>query len=140
VLYLKRRILNLIKFVVFSLNLILLAGCASMGTPSSSLVDTKPVVTIGETKDFADDHIIFIPAGIKFPIEFSVKVTVFDEAVLSTVMVSFKNEMYLYKYWANLDGKTWVRSHKLVSQDGNKISHAGCNRHFLCLPCATRFL
>jgi hypothetical protein len=23
--------------------------------------------------------------------------------------------MYLYKYWASLDGKTWVNSHKLMN-------------------------
>ena len=29
-------------------------------------------------------------------------------------MVSFKNNMYLYKYWASLDGKTCEKSHKLM--------------------------
>jgi len=30
-------------------------------------------------------------------------------------MVSFKQDMYLYKYWASLDGKTWSNSHKLMN-------------------------
>jgi len=104
-----------IKILVFSIYLIILVGCASMSAPSSSLIDTRPVVTIGETTDVAEDHIVFIPAGTKFPVEFSVKGTVLDEAISSTVMVSFKKNMYLYKYWASLDGKTWIKSHKLMN-------------------------
>ncbi len=107
--------MNLIKFIVFSLFISFLVGCASMNTPRSSLIDTKSVITIGETGDTSEDHIVFIPAGTKFPVEFSVRGTVFDEAVSSKVMVSFKKNMYLYKYWASLDGKTWVKSHKLMN-------------------------
>jgi hypothetical protein len=40
---------------------------------------------------------------------------VFTENASSKVMVSFKQEMYLYKYWASLDGKTWINSHKLLN-------------------------
>jgi len=105
---------SLIKFIILSSFLIVLVGCASMNTPSSSFIDTMPVITIGETDNVAEDHIVFIPAGAKFPIVFSVKGTVFDEAASSKVMVSFKKNMYLYKYWASLDGKTWVKSHKLI--------------------------
>jgi predicted acetyltransferase len=32
-------------------------------------------------------------------------------------MVSLKQDMYLHKYWASLDGKIWVNSHKLISVD-----------------------
>jgi len=105
----------LIKLIVSNLLVVVLVGCSSMNTPSSSLIETKPVITIGEAGDIANDHIVFIPAGIKFPIEFSVKGTVFDEGISSKVMVSFKNDMYLYKYWASLDGKTWVKSHQLMN-------------------------
>lgn len=27
----------------------------------------------------------------------------------------FKQDIYLYKYWASFDGKTWVNSHKLMN-------------------------
>ncbi len=107
--------MNSIKIIVFSLFIVVLVGCASMNTPSSSLIDTKPVITIGSTSDVAEDHIVFIPAGTKFPIEFTVEGIVFEEAKSSKVMVSFKHNMYLYKYWASLDGKTWVKSHKLMN-------------------------
>ena len=108
-------VVNLTKFTTMSLLLIFLAGCASMNTPSSSLIETKPIVKIGEPNNSPEDHIIYIPANKKFAIEFSVKGSVFNEPASSKKMVSFKQDMYLYKYWASLDGKTWVNSHKLMS-------------------------
>jgi hypothetical protein len=86
-----------------------------MNTPSASLIDTMPVITIGEDSEAPENHIVFIPANRKFPIEFSVKGNVFTENATSTVMVSFKQDMYLYKYWASLDGNTWINSHKLLN-------------------------
>jgi hypothetical protein len=94
--------------------IIAIAGCASMNTPSSSLIDTVPVVKIGETKNVPKEHIVFIPANTEFPIEFSVKGSVFTNDISSIVMARFKQDMYLYKYWSSLDGKNWVNSHKLM--------------------------
>lgn len=94
--------------------MVVIAGCASMNTPSSSLIDTVPVVRVGDTDNIPNDHIIFIPANTEFPIEFSVKGSVFNHDISSKVMASFKQDMYLYKHWASLDGKHWVNSHKLM--------------------------
>ena len=102
--------------IICILLLMSLTSCVSMNTPSSSLIETKPVLQIGGSGGaVSEDHIIFIPANKKFPVEFSVKGSVFNENVSSKVMVSFKHDMYLYKYWASLDGKTWVDSHKLMN-------------------------
>lgn len=95
--------------------MVAIAGCASMNTPSSSLIDTVPIVEVGETGNVPKEHIVFIPANSEFPIEFSVKGSVFNHDISSKVMASFKQDMYLYKYWASLDGKTWINSHKLMS-------------------------
>jgi hypothetical protein len=86
-----------------------------MNTPSASLIEIKPVITVGEGGKVPEDHIVYIPANRKFPIEFSVKGNVFTENSSTKVLVSFKQDMYLYKYWASLDGKTWVNSHKLLN-------------------------
>ena len=91
------------------------AGCASMNAPPSSLIDAVPVIEVGKTSNAPKDHIVFIPADTEFPIEFSVRGSVFNHDVSSTVMASFKQDIYLYKYWASLDGRSWVNSHKLMS-------------------------
>ena len=92
----------------------LLVGCASMSTPSASLIDTIPTVKIGTSGDVPEDHIVFIPANTEFPVEFSLKGNFFNDDLSSIIMASFKQDLYLYKYWASLDGKKWVRSHKLL--------------------------
>jgi hypothetical protein len=95
--------------------MVAIAGCSSMNSPSSSLIDTVPVVKVGETDNVPKEHIVFIPANREFPIEVSVKGSVLNHDVLSKVMTSFKQDMYLYKYWASLDGKNWINSHKLIN-------------------------
>ncbi|MEJ2425273.1 MAG: hypothetical protein P8101_12575 [Candidatus Thiodiazotropha sp.] len=107
--------MKLIKSFVIGSLFVLLYGCASMNTPSSSLIDTKPVVTIGEVSNASEDQIVFIPANKEFPVEFTVKGNVFEQNVLSKAMVSFKQDIYLYKYWASLDGIKWVNSHELMN-------------------------
>jgi hypothetical protein len=104
----------LIKSFATSSLFVLLYGCASINTPSSSLIETKPVITIGEVSRASEDSVVFIPANMEFPVEFSVKGNVFEKNVSSKVMVSFKKDIYLYKYWASLDGKKWVNSHELM--------------------------
>jgi hypothetical protein len=106
---------KLIKSFVIGSLIVQLYGCASMNAPSSSLIDTKPVVTIGEVSKASEDQVVFIPANKEFPVEFSVKGNVFEQNVSSKVMVSFKQDIYLYKYWASLDGKKWVNSHELMN-------------------------
>jgi len=92
-----------------------LVGCASMSTPPSTLVDEKPVVTIGSVSNLPADHIVFIPANTEFPVQFSVKGSAFNEPATSMVMVSFRQDIYLYKYWASRDGRIWVNSHELLN-------------------------
>jgi hypothetical protein len=106
---------KLIKSFVIGSLFVLLYGCASMNTPSSSLIETKPVVTIGEFSRAPEDHVVFIPANKVFPVELSVKGNVFEKNVSSKIMVSFKKDIYLYKYWASLDGIKWVNSHELMN-------------------------
>lgn len=95
--------------------IVFIGGCASMNTPSSSLIDTVLVVKVGETANAPKDHIVFIPANKEFPVEFSVKGNVFVEETSLKALVKFKQDIYLYKYWASLDGKEWINSHKLMS-------------------------
>lgn len=102
------------KNIVFLLFLAAFVGCTSLSTPTSSLIDSIPAVKVGELSDAPKDHIVFIPANTDFPIEFSVKGTLFKNELTSTIMASFKQDIYLYKYWASLDGRTWVNSHKLI--------------------------
>jgi hypothetical protein len=112
---LKEENMELFRVVIVCVLLIGIQGCAALNTPSASLIDTVPVVTIGSAGKLPEGHIIYVPADREFPVEFSVKGDVFTETVSSIVMVRLKQDLYLYKYWSSLDGKTWVNSHKLLN-------------------------
>lgn len=102
------------KNYLFILIVFFVASCVPT-SPSDSLIETVPVIKVGESKTVPSDHIIFIPANTEFPIHFSVRGTIFNNEINSEVLASFKKDMYLYKYWASLDGKKWVHSHELMT-------------------------
>ena len=103
------------KLVSFILIFISLSACSSMTKPSSSLIDAVPVVKVGEKRAIPKDHIVFIPANTPFPIHFEAKGSLFAKDVKSTVMTRLKQDIYLYKRWASLDGKKWINSHRLIN-------------------------
>lgn len=89
-------------------------GCSSMYAPSASLIDNTPIVKIGSTTKPPKEFILFIPANTKFPMEFSATGDAFDNPESSTIMVSFKQNMYLYDIWVSTDGKKWMTFHTLL--------------------------
>jgi len=103
------------KYVILVLYIATLVGCASSHLPSPSLIESVPVVRVGTSDDVPDDHIVYIPAKTDFPIEFSIKGSLFSEDQSTSIDASFMQDVYLYKFWASLDGKKWVRSHKLIN-------------------------
>ena len=96
-------------FVVF-----LISGCAAKMPPKADLIDSIPVVKIGDSSNTEADHIVYIPKNTEFPVVFSLKGTLLNSEVNSTAMTSFSKDLYLYKYWSSLDGKKWEHSHKLL--------------------------
>ena len=100
-----------IKIVSFIVALTLLSGCAM--SPSANLIDKTPVIKVGSTEKPPKDFILFIPANTKFPMNFLAHGDAFDTNATSTVMVSFKKDVYLYDRWASSDGKKWVDFHSM---------------------------
>ena len=56
---------------------------------------------------------VFIATNMDFPIDFSVKGGVFINQHHKKIMISFKENMYMNG--ASFDGKTWLKSHKLLN-------------------------
>jgi hypothetical protein len=92
-----------------------LSGCASINTPSSSLIDEIPVFMIGSTETLPEDYIILIPANVEFPVDISITGNAFAKTASTNQMMSMKNNLYLYQYWASHDGKSWVQAHELFN-------------------------
>lgn len=102
------------RMFVVLIVLLSIGGCAVVDTPKSSLIDTLPVVMVGTTTDTPRDHILFIPGGTEFPIEFAVSGSVLQSDCGSQVLTSFSEDLYLYKSWVSSNGRDWQEFSSLV--------------------------
>jgi len=102
---------------IFSLALaaLSLSGCASMIAPSAEKLAALPVVEIGQTSPADGEYILHIAAGKPIPFKLEVAGDAITRPGLATTVVESRKEVYLYKYWASLDGKTWQRTHQLFN-------------------------
>lgn len=107
--------MNIMKGVSLVVFIAALTSCASINKPSPTLIETLPIVTIGKADDAPKEHILFIPSNKEFPVTFLLNGTVLNDNKSSTIMISFRRDIYLYKYWASYDGKAWANSHELLS-------------------------
>ena len=94
---------------------ILFSGCASMFVPDSDLIDKLPIVKIGSEKPAGHEYILHVPAGVEFPINFSVKGNLISSPVESKLSTRVNHELYIYKFWTSLDGKNWQPSRDLIN-------------------------
>jgi hypothetical protein len=94
---------------------ILVAGCASLATPSSQGMAQVPVVRFGDKAPKDIKFVTLYPAGINLPIVTSVKGSLFDKTDESTLIVTLKKDLYTYENWVSFDGKTWVASNKSIT-------------------------
>lgn len=90
-----------------ALLLLTLTGCSTALPPSESLIETAPIIQIGNQDSVPEKHIVYIPADTSFPITVSANGDLLRKAISSQHNVSFTQDMYIYKQWASLDGKTW---------------------------------
>lgn len=96
--------------------LLSLTACASLPPPSQETMGAMPVVTYGQlapagTKEF----ILHYPAGTRLPVEASVTGSLLEREDRATLTVALKRDVYVYKHWASLDGKTWQRGSDVAS-------------------------
>lgn len=103
-----------IKGLITSILVLSVSACASMYTPDSNLIDTLPVVKIGEKKPESKDYILYIPAKTEFPVHFSVKGDLIAQPVEQEPKTRIKKDLYIYKYWSSLDGRNWQPSRELI--------------------------
>ena len=90
-----------------------MAGCAGVATPNAQNLAQVPVVKFGEAAQ--GDHITLYPAGASLPVTTSVKGTLLEKTDQSTLNVTLKKDLYLYKNWVSFDGKNWMVGNKAVT-------------------------
>jgi len=103
-----------------------LAGCATLPPPEK--LAALPTVELGQPAPAGNEYILHIVAGKPTPFKLDLSGDVLVAPAEATTTVVARHDIYLYKYWASLDGKNWKRSHELfktkinfgISPDGGK--------------------
>jgi len=85
-------------------------GCA-LWPPGEDLVRRVPVLEIGSPKPEGHEYILHIPAGQSVPVHMTLGGTFLDQTGKAETTITLRHDLYLYKQWSSLDGKTWRQSH-----------------------------
>ncbi len=96
-------------FVVFAL-----AGCASLQSPPVETISKLPVVRVGSQPPQNTEYVVFYPAGFPFPVKLIANGSLFASEKQVESQATLAKDLYLYKYWASHDGKSWKNSHELL--------------------------
>ena len=101
--------------IIFSvLVMLLFSACASMYVPGSEEINKLQIVKMGSKKPEGNEYILHIPAGAKIPVHFSVKGSFISAPIGNSQVTKLKHDLYVYKYWASLDGKKWKPTGEIV--------------------------
>ena len=102
------------KHAIFSLAVFTLAGCASMLPAPTDAIAKLPIVRVGGQAPQNTEYVVFYPAGFAFPVKLKASGSLFasEKQIESQAMLA--KDLYLYKYWASHDGKSWKNSHELL--------------------------
>ena len=92
---------------------LLLTGCASVTPPSIEKLAALPILEIGESAPADHEYILHIAAGKPIPFKLEVAGDAITRPSVTSTVVESRQEVYLYKRWASLDGKTWKPTHQL---------------------------
>lgn len=121
--------MNLRNIILSFLVAVIFSGCASMFVPDSEELGKLQIVKMGDKKPQGNEYILHIPAGAKIPVHFSIKGDLISSPVDNKQVTKLNKDLYVYKYWASLDGKNWKPTGEIlhmpiamdVSSEGGKV-------------------
>jgi uncharacterized membrane protein YcgQ (UPF0703/DUF1980 family) len=102
------------KNSIIAFTLFMFAGCASMQVAPTGEITALPIVRVGEKPPQTTEYVVLYPAGFSFPVTLTTGGSLFSSPQQFASEVSLTRDLYLYKYWASHDGKTWKNSHELL--------------------------
>lgn len=92
-----------------------LVGCAALRPAPMESLAKLPIVRVGDPSPQNNkEYVVFYPAGFAFPVKLKTNGSFFASGKEVESQVSLVKDLYLYKYWASHDGKTWKNSHELL--------------------------
>lgn len=104
-----------LQVICVAIVLAYLSGCASTFVPDSDVISQLPIVKMGSKKPEGKEYILHIPAGVKFPVHISVNGELISAPVDIKPVTQINQDIFIYKYWASLDGQNWQPTRDLVN-------------------------
>jgi len=101
--------------ILAALAMVFFSGCASMFVPDSDLINKLQIVKMGSKKPDGQEYILHILAGTKIPVHFTVNGDLISVPIDNKATTQINQELYIYKYWASLDGKNWQPTGDLIN-------------------------
>lgn len=89
-------------------------GCAALRPAPVVSISNLPVVRVGGPPPQNAEYVLFYPAGFSFPAKLKTSGSLFESGKQIESQATLAKDLYLYKYWASHDGKTWKNSHELL--------------------------
>ncbi|HOB96821.1 MAG TPA: hypothetical protein PKL46_22510 [Aquabacterium sp.] len=90
-----------------------LTACAGL-PPGGDEMARLPVVRFGDSAPTGQSFILLYPAGAPLPVETRIHGSLLQEEARGVLTVRTKQDVYTYKQWASLDGKTWKPGNQVV--------------------------
>ena len=90
-----------------------LTACAGL-PPGGGEMARLPVVRFGDSAPAGQPFILLYPAGAPLPVETRIHGSLLQEEARGVLTVRTKQDVYTYKQWASLDGKTWKPGNQVV--------------------------
>ena len=98
---------------IYAFTAFALSACASLTPPSTAHLATLPTLEIGQSAPADREYILHIPAGKPIPFKLEVSGSAITQPGTASTFVESRQEVYVYKHWASLDGKTWLPNRQL---------------------------
>ncbi|HCI13132.1 MAG: hypothetical protein A2063_02890 [Gallionellales bacterium GWA2_60_142] len=92
---------------------IALSACAGL-PPSTAEIAQAPQIRFGQPLPKENNYVLHYPAGTPLPVSTVVDGNLFEHEGQSTLHVTLKRDVYVFKQFASFDGKNWQPARSLI--------------------------
>lgn len=86
---------------------IVIGACATTKVPDASSISQLPVIELGQKAPLDKEYVLLLRSGESVPVTVSIAGSLLAGEKTTNMNVELVKDVYLYKEWTSLDGKTW---------------------------------
>jgi hypothetical protein len=105
--------MKLARILIAATTCAALTACAGL-PPSIAEIAKTPQIRFGQPLPSGDNYVLLFPAGTPLPVSTLVDGNLFEQDGKSTLNVTLKHDVYVYRQFASFDGLNWQPSQKLI--------------------------